>query len=131
MDKVNRAIQGTNDLEQMMSKVLETVLAIFAGDRAWLLYPCDPQAATWSVPMEHVSPMYPGALALGLGETPMDPETAEVVQIVRAASGPVRFGRRSIRLLRWRGFSIQSIIAVAPIPRGPVLPRTAPVSSAV
>src|SRR5262249_45753956 len=42
MDRINRAIQGTNDLEQMMSDVLDAVLSIFNCDRAWLVYPCDP-----------------------------------------------------------------------------------------
>jgi PAS domain S-box-containing protein len=34
MDRVNRAIQGTNDLEQMMSDVLDAALSIFDCDRA-------------------------------------------------------------------------------------------------
>jgi PAS domain S-box-containing protein len=38
MDRINRAIQGTNDLEQTMSDVLNAVLEIFACDRAWLLF---------------------------------------------------------------------------------------------
>src|SRR6202022_3697291 len=42
MEKVNQAIHGANDLEQMASDVLEAVLSIFACDRAWLVYPCDP-----------------------------------------------------------------------------------------
>ena len=46
MDRINRAMQGTNDLEQMMSDVLDVVLTIFECDRAWLLYPCDPEAAS-------------------------------------------------------------------------------------
>src|SRR3989441_947895 len=66
MDQVNRAIQGTNDLEQMMSDVLDAVLAIFNCDRAWLVYPCDPEATSWKVPMEHVRPEFPGAFTLGL-----------------------------------------------------------------
>ena len=66
MDQVNRAIQGTNDLEQMMSDVLDVVLAIFNCDRAWLVYPCDPEAASWKVPMEHARPEFPGIFTLGL-----------------------------------------------------------------
>ena len=60
MDQVNRAIQGTNDLEQMMSDVLDAVIAIFNCDRAWLVYPCDPEATSWKVPMEHARPEFPG-----------------------------------------------------------------------
>ena len=75
MDQVNRAIQGTNDLEQMMSDVLDAVLSIFECDRAWLVYPCDPEAASWQVPMEHARPEFPGLFALGL-DLPVDPEIA-------------------------------------------------------
>ena len=36
MDRVNRAIQGTSNLEQMMNDVLDAVLSIFECDRAVL-----------------------------------------------------------------------------------------------
>src|SRR5438034_8227240 len=91
MDRVNRAMQGTNDLEQMMSDVLDAVLAIFNCDRAWLVYPCDPEAASWRAAMEHTRPEFPGAFSLGL-DLPVDEDVARVFQAARAASGPVRFG---------------------------------------
>ncbi|MGA2403161.1 MAG: PAS domain S-box protein, partial [Syntrophobacteraceae bacterium] len=91
MDRINRAIQGTNDLEQMMSDVLDTVLSIFDCDRAFLLYPCDPEAESWTSPMERTTPEYPGVLALGL-EMPMDPDVAETLRLLLASDGPVQFG---------------------------------------
>jgi PAS domain S-box-containing protein len=94
MDRVNRAIQGTNDLEQMMSDVLDVVLSIFACDRAFLLYPCEPEAAFWSVPMERTKPEYPGA-ALSGHEIPMTPQVAETLRILLASDGPVQFGPAS------------------------------------
>ncbi len=60
MDRVNRAIQGTNDLEKMMRDVLDAVLSIFDCDRAWLFYPCDPDEPSFRVPMEITKPEYPG-----------------------------------------------------------------------
>jgi CheY-like chemotaxis protein len=120
MDQVNRAIQGTNDLEQMMSDVLDAVLAIFNCDRAWLVYPCDPEAASWKVPMEHARPEFPGLFAVGL-DLPVDPEIAKVFQTVRASSGPVRFGPGSEHPLpaeAAKRFSIQSQIAMAIYPKG-------------
>ena len=119
MDQVNRSIQGTNDLEQMMSDVLDAVLSIFNCDRAWLVYPCDPEAASWKVPMEHTRPEFPGAFALGL-DLPLDPEIAKVFQTVRASSTPVRFGPASEHPLPVevaKRFSIQSIIAMAIYPK--------------
>ncbi len=76
MDRVNRAIQGTNDLEQMMSDVLDAVLAIFECDRSWLVYPCDPEAPSHRVKMQRTRPEFPGLFGVGV-DVPMDPETAE------------------------------------------------------
>jgi PAS domain S-box-containing protein len=61
MDAIDRAIQGTSDLEQMMSDVLAAVLGTFGCDRAWLVYPCDPEAGSHRVRMEHTRPEYVGA----------------------------------------------------------------------
>ena len=119
MDQVNRAIQRTNDLEQMMSDVLEAVLSIFNCDRAWLVYPCDPEARSWSVPMEHARPEFPGLFVLGL-DLPVDSAIAKVFQTVRGSSGPVRFGPGSEHPLpeeAAKRFSIQSQIALAIRPK--------------
>ncbi|MCA9974122.1 MAG: PAS domain S-box protein, partial [Anaerolineales bacterium] len=91
LDQVNQAIQKTNDLDQMMSNVLEAVLSIFGCDRAGLVFPCDPQAPFWHVPMERTQPAYPGALAMKL-EIPTDSDVARTFQIMRSANGPVKFG---------------------------------------
>jgi PAS domain S-box-containing protein len=120
MDQVNRAIQGTNDLERMMSDVLEAVLSVFHCDRAWLVYPCDPNAASCNVPMEHVRPEFPGAFALGR-ELPVDTEFAKTFQMVRGSSQPVRFGPGSTNSLPEevaKRFNIQSMIATALYPKG-------------
>jgi PAS domain S-box-containing protein len=120
MDKVNRAIQGTNDLEQMMSDVLDAVLSIFNSDRAWLVYPCDPEAPFWKVPMEHARPEFPGAFAVGF-DLRMDPEIAKVFQTVRASNTPVRFGPGSEYPLPAQAatrFSIQSMMGMAVYPKG-------------
>ena len=91
MDKVNLAIQRTDDLDRMMSGVLDAVLEIFECDRAFLMSPCDPEAASWRVPMERNKPEYPGVLELGL-EIPMDKEVAATLRLLLEADGPVKFG---------------------------------------
>ena len=91
MDLINRAIQGKNDLQQMMSDVLDVMLSIFDCDRAWLVYPCDPHAPSWQVPMERTKPEYPGANALGV-EIPMDPGVREAHKTQLASNGPVKYG---------------------------------------
>ena len=91
LDRVNRAIQGTNDLDRMMHDVLDVVLEVFDCDRAWLAYPCDPDASSWRAMMERSKPEYPGA-GSGGPETPMDPDTAVVTRRMIEADGPVTFG---------------------------------------
>ena len=50
MDRINQTIQSTNDLDQMINNVLDAVISIFNCDRAWLLFPLDPEADNWKVP---------------------------------------------------------------------------------
>ena len=95
MDQVNRAIQSSGTLEQMMSDALESILTIFNCDRAFLLYPCDPEAVAWKVPMERNKPEYPGAFELGL-EIPMDPEVSASFRLLLDSDNPVKFGPGSI-----------------------------------
>ena len=66
MEQVDRAIQGSTDIEQVLWNVMKTVQSIYDCDRAWLLYPCDPNADTFTVPIEYTRPEYPGACALGV-----------------------------------------------------------------
>jgi len=91
MDRINRAIQGTNDLEQMMSDVLDAALAILDCERAWLMHPCDPEAGSHSVKMQRTHPEFPSLLDVG-DEVPIDPETAEMLRLLRASAGPLQFG---------------------------------------
>lgn len=91
MDQVNRAMQRAGDLKQMMSDVLDAVISIFDCDRAYLLFPCDPEADSWLSPMERCKPEYPGVLAFNL-KMPMNDEVAETLRILRNTDGPVKFG---------------------------------------
>jgi PAS domain S-box-containing protein len=115
MDRIHRAIQGTDDLEQMMRDVLDAALSIFASDRAWLVHPCDPQAPSWRCTMERTRPDWPGAFALGVDQ-PMDAEVADVFQTARASSAALQFHSEADRPVPDRlaqRFAIQSIIAMA------------------
>ncbi|QJX00098.1 PAS domain S-box protein [Frigoriglobus tundricola] len=91
MDRVNRALYVSNDLERTMGAVLDVVLAEFGCDRALLVYPCDPAAPTWTAPIERTRPEYPAPGARGL-EVPVTPEIVRTFTTVLGARGPVRFG---------------------------------------
>jgi hypothetical protein len=88
MDRINQAMQGTNDPEQMMRDVLDAMLSIFDSDRAFLLYPCDPDAPSFEAAMERTRPEYPG----GKGVIPTTPDAAKHFQLYLASSGAVTLG---------------------------------------
>ena len=119
MDVIDRAIQGTSDLEQMMGDVLAAVLEIFNCDRAWLLYPCDPDADSVRLPAERTRPEYIGALGSGV-DIPNGPEIAGISRSLLASDGPVRFDPESDRALPpelAERFDIKSVIAMAVHPK--------------
>jgi signal transduction histidine kinase len=119
MDVIDRAIQGTSDLEQMMGDVLDAVLEIFRCDRAWLLYPCDPEADSVRLPAERTRPEYPGVLGTG-ADIPNGPEVAAISRSLLALDGPVRFDPESDRALPpelAERFGIKSVIAMAVHPK--------------
>jgi PAS domain S-box-containing protein len=115
MDRVNRAMQRTNEVEGMTRGVLEEARAIFNCDRAWLVYPCDPDAPTCRAVMEHTHPDYPGAFALDQDLT-VDARTAESLSDMLHAQGVV-VDLGIAPEVRER-FNILSTIAIVVRPRG-------------
>ena len=91
MDRINQAIQGTSDLDHMMGDVLEAALDIFACDRAWIVYPCDPRAPSWRVVMEKAKPDLVGVFAQGT-DTPVDAAKAAIFSAAIEAPGPIPSG---------------------------------------
>ncbi len=118
MEQVTRAIQQTSDLEQVMKDVLETVLSIFQCDRAWLLYPCDPDAPSWRVPMECTRPEYPGALNMNV-DYAMTSDVARDFQRLLDSEEPLTFAWNpgDAEFDPKDEFAIQSAIGMAIYPR--------------
>lgn len=119
LDKVERSLRKSDDIEQMMSHVLDTALSIFDSDRAWLIYPCNPDALYWEVPMERTKEQYPGIYSIGKN-IPMLQEAKEVIQAALESELPVAYDQHSKRSLpaeSAKQFNIQSQITVAIYPR--------------
>ena len=120
MDRINRAMQGTNDLDRMMGDVLDAVLDVFAADRAWLLYPCDPDAPSWRPVMERTRPEFPGAAARGR-DLPMTADSAEVARAALGSSAALPAGpghERQVKPQIAGEFGVQSEMLMALRPKG-------------
>ena len=126
LDRIDRTIQGTSDLDHMMGHVLDVVLATFKCDRAWLDYPCDPEVLHQGDPevfhgvrAQRTRPEYTDARTADAG-VPNDPEIASVSRIVLASSGPVRFdpeSRHAVPARLGERFSVKSMMAMAVYPK--------------
>ena len=119
MDRIARAIQTADNVEQLMTDCLDLMLSLFDCDRAYLVYPMDPDAPTWTAPMERCRPGYPGTLELGL-EVPMDSGVANTFRLLLAADGPLTFGPGGDHPFRGtvpEQFGIKSNIATALHPK--------------
>ncbi|MEW5958276.1 MAG: PAS domain S-box protein [Chloroflexota bacterium] len=119
MDRINRAIQGTNDLEQMLNDVLDVVLSIFECDRAWLVYPCDPDAPSFRVPVEVTRPEYPGANVQGI-DVPMFPDLAQNLREALESDDPLVYiagTERPINKVTAEQFGVQSQILICVYPK--------------
>jgi len=119
MEKIDRVIRLADDPDDMMADVLDMVLSLFQCDRAWLLHPCDPDAASWRVPMERCRPEYPGAFDRG-HEIPMLPEARAAFRAALDCDGPVVFDQHSGREMPAQTaleFSIRSQVFLAVHPR--------------
>src|SRR5580704_5090340 len=117
MDQLSRAMQDTEDLEQL-SHVLEAVLSIFGCDRAWLAYPSDADSRRWRTVAQRACPEVAGTPSLDL-DLPMDPEIAEVFRLVEASEVAVRFdaGGNPLSSILTKRFGARSQMCLAVHPK--------------
>jgi PAS domain S-box-containing protein len=58
-DRINKIIINSEDMEKMLNDILDSMLDIFNCDRAWILFPCDPEAESYSLPFMRYRPDWP------------------------------------------------------------------------
>jgi PAS domain S-box-containing protein len=119
MERINKAMSGTSDLEQMMRDTLNEAALIFDCDRAYFLYPLAPESPYWSIPMEVAKPGLESPIE---ARTRVSTEPDDIIRFKRLleAKGPLRFGPGSDYPLptefRQR-FRIGSVMAMALYPK--------------
>jgi len=116
---LGKAINEAQNMAKMMDNVMKVTFSVFKCDRAWLLYPCDPNAPSWRVPIEITTPEYPGANILNT-DIPMDPTVSENMRDSLSTNGPIAFGpnyEHKVALMAIKQFSIQSQICMAIYPK--------------
>lgn len=118
LDRITQISLASNNLEDLLRGTLDLTLEVFAADRAWFLYPCDPDAPSWGVPMERYRPEWPGLFEQGV-DFPMDCEVAGVLREMLRANGPIQYGPdtdHSVPLVIEQ-FSVKSQLMIALRPK--------------
>ncbi len=91
LDRVTQVSLASANMEEVMRGVLDLILEVFNADRAWFLYPCDPDAPSWKIPLEHTRPEWPGLLAQGV-DIPMDSGISRIFSDLLRANGTIQYG---------------------------------------
>ncbi|TRX02656.1 EAL domain-containing protein [Candidatus Methylobacter oryzae] len=115
MERISRISSTNESLETMLDKVLREIKLIFKADRAWFLYPCDPNASFWSVPMEHTRPEWPGAFKRDM-KIPVTKELAELFHEALEANETLQYGptlEHSVPTMVADEFSVKSQLLAA------------------
>ncbi len=119
LEQISLSTSGAETVEEMTQAAVKSLLVIFSADRAWMLYPCDPDAPTLQITAEDTTPEYPGAFAAG-GESPMDAVARSILQQAMAADGPMvhLFEPGAEETPEWAvHFKIQSMLLLVIRPR--------------
>lgn len=117
IEKIALVIKVEKDVEKLLWNVCGKVLEIFKCDRAWLLFPCDPDAPTWQVPIERAVPEFPGACSQNM-TVDMTPDVAEIFQTALDSDMPIVYGPGGLPLAEnTKSFGVTSQLSMAIYPR--------------
>jgi len=79
LESIDQKIRRADGLNEIMESILDEILQIYDCDRAFLYYPCDPDAETWRVPMLKTKPEYSIETVMKQ-DIPMQPELSSLLQ---------------------------------------------------
>ena len=91
LDRITQISLASESMDDVMRGVLDLMLEIFRADRAWFLYPCDPAASFWSVPLERTRPGWPGLFLQGV-DIPMDAALSDIFEELLGANSVIQYG---------------------------------------
>ena len=116
-DKINKIIISAADIEQMLNRILDTMIDIFNCDRAWILFPCNPDAEYYSVPFMRCRAKW--FLSAGY-KVEITPETSEILKEVIQSDDPIVYDsvtKAKIRTYVHDVYSVKSQIVMALFPK--------------
>ncbi|MGZ5051200.1 MAG: EAL domain-containing protein [Methylobacter sp.] len=115
MERISRISATAANVETMLDRTLKEIKIAFNADRAWFLYPCDPHADSWSIPMEQTQPEWPGAFSHGR-QFPVTQDLVELFQAALDSNAPLQYGPGldlAVPAISAEEFSVKSQLQIA------------------
>jgi diguanylate cyclase (GGDEF)-like protein/PAS domain S-box-containing protein len=115
MERISRISSTAESIETMLDGMLKEIQLIFGADRAWFLYPCDPQASFWSVPIEYTRPEWPGAFARNM-KIPVTEDISRLFQSMLDTDKALQYGPSldlAVPTISVEEFSVKSQLQIA------------------
>jgi len=94
LDQITHINLSKDSMEDSLNDILDYVLEVFDADRAWLLYPCNPDAQFWKIPLERTRPEWPGLLELDF-DMQMDSDVSEDFSMLLRKNCAIQFSADS------------------------------------
>jgi PAS domain S-box-containing protein len=116
LQQVQDVANASPSPDSSLSNAIIEIRNIFESDRAWLLYPCDPAAEYFEVPVESFVAQYPGALSKDQ-KVPIASEEADLLRKALATPEPVIICPIPKHGVTNEEFDVQSQIMMAIKPR--------------
>ena len=91
LSDIDQLILENENKNQALTKVFSKILNAFDCDRAWCLYPCDPESHDWGIPVEVTKHEWPG-VNNSKPQMPTVKSDIESFNIFLNAKKPVTFG---------------------------------------
>ena len=118
LDRVSRALQGAQDIDTMMGRVLEATLDVFSCDRAWLAEPRDAGGTAWLAIAERARPPF-SAVAVRGTELACGDALSATLAAALASEGAVH----ALPAALAERHGVRAQLAIALHPQGPGHPR--------
>lgn len=119
LDIINKAMQSSSDINQVLNNVLDKIIEIFDCDRTYLLFPGDFTASTWQILNLRHKPAYPSITILQK-EYPMDQDISYMIQKTLESELPVNFApdtNNNFSIQVSTKFGYKSLLAMAIYPK--------------
>lgn len=119
VERISQICLASEDIEDMLGGALDSTLEVFKADRAWFLYPCDPDATSCSIVMERTRPEWPGLFAQQRA-MPTDGEISRLFEELLSTEAAIQYASGSehpVPQFATEQYSVKSQLMIALRPK--------------